>query len=97
MTKKQWNKVYLGWILGMVLPAVILFIILLSKKGDRSLVEFTQTSLKLGFLPQLISLCLIPNLLLFFTFIRLNWLRAARGVLLSMFFSGAIILLLKLL
>ncbi len=87
----------MGWILGLLLPGGVLFIILLIKKGEYTLAEFIVTGVKMGFLPQLLSLCLIPNLLLFFTFIRRNLLKAARGVLLSMFLAGGIILLLKLL
>ncbi len=45
-----------------------------------------------GVLSQLMSLCIIPNLLLFFVFIWMNKMSSSRGVLFSMFVLGSVIL-----
>lgn len=96
MKIKSLNTIYTGALLGLFLPAVFLIIILLVRKDAHSLIEFLNILYDMGILSKIISICLIPNLLLFFVFLWSNQLKAARGVILAMFFAGLIIGLLKL-
>lgn len=96
MKSKSLNTIFSGSLLGLLMPALFLLIILLVRKDSYSLKEFFNIVFEMEILPKIISICLIPNLLLFFIFIWSNQMKAARGVILAMFFAGIIIGLLKL-
>lgn len=95
MIDKSKDNIFFGTITGILIPVVVLILIILIRKGSHSLFEFFNMSYEMGILPKVISICLIPNLLLFFIFIWSNRMRSARGVLLAMFIAGLIIGLLK--
>lgn len=97
MEANRFNTILTGFITGIIIPAVFLIVILLARKNQYALGEFIQIVYDMAILPKLISICLIPNLLLFFIFIWKNYLRSARGVLLSMFLAGLVIGLMKVL
>jgi len=64
-------------------------------KPEEGIAGFVDIYYYLGVLPKIISLCLLPNLLLFFIFIWTNKLKAGKGVITSMFVYGLVILILK--
>ncbi len=84
-----------GIVAGMIVPAIFFMIIVLVRKTGESFPEYLSLIYQTGIIPKLISLCLIPNLLLFFYFIRSNRLKNARGVIFAMFIYGAVILIAK--
>jgi hypothetical protein len=95
MNKKRLNHIRTGLITGIVLPFLFFLLILLVKKGAFSMAVYFREMHEIGALPRLLSLCLLPNLLLFFIFMWLDWLKSARGVILSMFVVGVVIIVLK--
>lgn len=95
MISSRINKNLTGFIAGILLPLIIMLIMLMLKKNDNSLFEMISLNQQMGMLAKLISLSVIPNLLLFFIFIWTNLLKAGRGVLMSMFLFGFIIIILK--
>jgi hypothetical protein len=95
MKNKPLNTILSGTLLGIILPSFFLILILLARKDARSMAEFFKVVYDIGVLPKIISICLIPNLLLFFIFIWSNRLKSARGVILAMFLAGLLIGLLK--
>ncbi len=97
MISSRINKSITGFIAGILLPLIVLFILLMVKKNDYSLFEMISLNQQMGILSKMISLSLIPNLLLFFIFIWTNLLKAGRGVLMSMFLFGFVIIILKIL
>ncbi len=96
MDSKTNDKIITGLIPGLILPAAFLVIIILVRMKDIGFFDYLSSLYKLNVLSKIISICLIPNLLLFFVFIWANRLRSARGVILSMFLAGLVIGLLKL-
>ena len=84
-----------GVIAGIILPAICFLVILLVKRNDDPLLKYLSVVHSFGIIPKLISLCLLPNLILFFYFIRLNRLKNARGVIFAMFIYGILILITK--
>jgi len=95
MKIRNLNRMYYGFISGLIIPVLFMLIILFVRKDEKTLIDFFDAFYQTGILPKLISICLIPNLLLFFIFIWTNHYKAARGVILSMFFAGLVIGLLK--
>lgn len=95
MDSKAGNSIISGLIPGIILPAFFLVIIILVRMKDNSFLDYLYSLYNLNVLSKVISICLIPNLLLFFIFIWTNRLQSARGVILSMFLAGLVIGLLK--
>ncbi|MBN2348205.1 MAG: hypothetical protein JXJ22_05180 [Bacteroidales bacterium] len=84
-----------GLILGGILPMFAFLIIYLVRfrffEFSRFLFIITSTEV----LPKLLSLCVVPNLAVFFIFIWTNKYYSARGVLFATIIFSFIILLLK--
>jgi hypothetical protein len=89
--KSKVNNIYLGIILGLIVPAVTVVLVYKIRFNQFNLEEFINLFVQRKVLSSLLSLCVIPNLLVFMIFIWLNYLYTARGVLLSTFIVGFII------
>jgi len=89
--KSKFNNVWLGAVLGLMVPALTVFLAYKMRFGKYDLNEFLTVLIENKILSSLLSLCVIPNLLVFLVFIWLNFLYSARGVLLSTFIVGFII------
>lgn len=75
------NKLYVGLVLGLLVPVIALFIYNQAFFDHLSPWEFLQIMITKRKISAVISLGVLPNLLVFFIFIRLNYLYSARGVL----------------
>jgi hypothetical protein len=93
--KSRTNNVWLGSFLGLMVPAITLLLVYKIRFSRYDLSEFFIVFMQNKFLSSLLSLCMIPNLLVFLIFIWLNYLYSARGVLLSTFIVGFIIVGIK--
>jgi hypothetical protein len=91
LMKSKVNNVWLGTSLGILLPVITVFIAWKIRFNHYDLDGFFNLLMQKKILSSLLSLCVIPNLLVFFIFIWLNYLYSARGVLLSTFVVGFII------
>jgi hypothetical protein len=89
--KSKVNNVCLGIILGILVPAITVLLAYKIRFNQYEMNEFFSLLVQKKLLSSLLSLCVIPNLLVFFIFIWLNHLYSARGVLLSTFIVGFII------
>jgi mannose/fructose/N-acetylgalactosamine-specific phosphotransferase system component IID len=96
MVKNKFNTLATGVLTGLIVPIVsFLSVAIYRMSSGVSFKEFIAFLHQADILTKLISLCLVPNLLLFFIFIWTGRLKSARGVILSMFVFGVIILILK--
>ena len=93
--KEKFNNIWLGAILGVVVPVITIFVAWRVRFSYMEMGEFFSTLLDRKMLSAVISLCAIPNLLVFLVFIWLNNLYSARGVLLSTFIVGFIVVIVK--
>lgn len=95
--KQKLNSVSIGVLTGVFVPliAVILFYFFTSKSV--SVKEYIHFLILKNVYTNIISLCVIPNLLAFFIFIWLDFLSSARGVLVATFGFAFIVLGLKVL
>jgi hypothetical protein len=92
--KEKWNQTWLGFIPGIIVPLVTFYLIYLSLSEDQSIIEYYNKLASTHVLTKFLSLTVVPNLLLFFIFIWLDFLKTARGVLgATMFYAFVIVIL----
>lgn len=82
MTSKV-NNIKLGLLLGILAPAITMALIYLISFPEYNLNELVDLLVRKRVFTKIVSLCVIPNLGLFFLFLNKNFYYAARGVLLS--------------
>lgn len=94
--KSKYNSTPLGMFLGVLLP-VIAFFIFYFFNTDRfgSFETFINRVFFMNVLTKIISLCAIPNLLLFFIFMWKHLYKSARGVIAATFVITFIVLIIK--
>lgn len=94
--KTNLNNTGFGLVPGLVLPLLTFFVFFLFIHNDLNLNEFIQEVIVRKVSTQVMSLCAVPNLLLFFIFIWTDKLYSARGVLMATFFIAFLVLIIKL-
>ncbi|HKC68673.1 MAG TPA: hypothetical protein VKG26_10605 [Bacteroidia bacterium] len=96
MYKTRFNNFITGIIAGLLLPMLSLCCYWLwSFKFMNFIPQFFKFLLLGRVLSAVLSLCLIPNLGMFFLFINKEYYKTTRGILLSMLLYGFIIVALK--
>jgi len=93
--KIPYNNMQTGLAVGIILPIIIMFLFYESRNME-SFNDFYQLVTKAGILTHLISLCVLPNLLMFFIFMWTNRLQSARGIIAATFIYTFIVLIMKL-
>jgi uncharacterized membrane protein SpoIIM required for sporulation len=91
---KKYDQLLVGLVPGIVLPALT-FILTWAIISSLSLSDYIDQFTKMGRVSSLISLSAIPNLLLFFIFIWLNYIRSARGVIFATLILAIFMLIVK--
>jgi hypothetical protein len=93
--KAKYNDIRLGVVLGLLAPVLGLLVIYLAAFRNMALLEYLEFLDDSRKLSSIISLSAIPNLLLFFIFIWLNYLYSARGVLASTILYALVVIVTK--
>ncbi|MEN8121517.1 MAG: hypothetical protein ABFS35_14285 [Bacteroidota bacterium] len=91
----QYNTEKIGIITGLVVPFFVIIGFYIYR-GSESMGAFFEKIVSVGIFSELVSLCVVPNLLLFFIFMWTNRLKSARGVIGATFIYAFIVLGLKL-
>ena len=73
----------LGLVSAIVLPVIIFVLLYYAKFNNLDVLVFPKRMLMGNLLPLVISWCVLPNLLLFFVFSWINYLKSAKGVLIA--------------
>lgn len=84
----NYKQLVAGFIIGMVVPALLIVLIHAVKFGENSFRHFAEAAIKEGVAAPIIALSLIGNLALFFLFLRFDRMWASRGVVLAMLLYG---------
>ena len=92
--KERFDHMLYGLIPGIVLPVIALIGFWLVRFHG-GFFDFLSHFQHVGMLPKVLSLCAIPNLLLFFVFIWTNRIFSARGVIFATLIVGFVMLVLK--
>ena len=91
----KYNNYRIGIILGIIAPMAGFIVVYLVAFRGMSFPEFLDLLVFNKKLSSIISLSVIPNLLLFFIFIWLNYLYSARGVLASTLLYALVVVVTK--
>jgi len=89
------NSVLFGFILGMIVPIITIYVFYLSRWSAVSFLYFYHTFVEATVFSALVSLAALPDGLLFFLFIWTNRLFGARGVLGAIFTYTLIVVVYK--
>jgi len=93
---KRLDNIILGIVTGFLVPVLTIAIVYLyTFRANYTFVEFLDYLRTMRAFSKTVSLCIIPNLLLFFIYIWTNNDKSARGVLGSTFFWALVVLILK--
>lgn len=93
--KSSLNKIWIGLILGMIAPMLSVLGFYKYTYGHLPFMDFVDIMMQSNVYVQLLSICVVPNLLLFFIFIWTNRLSSARGILFATFIYAFVIFGLK--
>ena len=91
----KYNKVRLGFMLGILAPLLTFFVVYLVAFRGMTFAEYLDLLIYRKKLSSIISLSVIPNLLLFFIFIWLNYLYSARGALAATIVFALVVVITK--
>ena len=89
------NNLWIGLAAGIIFPVIALTCYYFARYSDLSVRDFFAVYKNLGILTHIISLSVLPDLLVFFLFIRRNLLKSARGVLLATFLFTFVVLCIR--
>lgn len=78
---KKYDTLFTGIVAGIILPVIVYFVLYFTKVQNIRFTLFSNHLVIGNIIPIIISHCVLPNLLLFFLFNGLDWLKAAKGVL----------------
>ena len=77
------NNFKLGLLLGIIAPLLSILVIYFIQFTEYNFSELIDFLVRKNFFTKIVSLCVIPNLALFFLFLNKNYYYSARGVLIS--------------
>jgi hypothetical protein len=95
LSRDKLNNIRTGLVLGIAVPATAFLVLYLAAFRGLSPGDFLETLLERQKLSSVISLSVIPNLLLFFIFIWLDYLYSARGVLAATLLIALVVVISK--
>ena len=95
MKARKYNNLRIGLVLGILAPVLGFFIVYLVGFRGLGFGDFLTRLLDTRKLSSVISLSVIPNLLLFFIFIWLDYLYSARGVLAATLLFALVVIVTK--
>lgn len=91
--KLKWaDNFFLGLALGIAAPIITLFIVYFVTFDNYTLKEFFEFLKTMRVLTKLFSLCVVPNLGVFFLFVWPNYLKGARGTLTATFLTAFVVI-----
>lgn len=93
--RKPMDKPLVGFLAGFSVPALIFLAVYLFGEKNVSFTNYVKSLWHLQALVKLGSLCVFANLLVFMGFIKMNYERAARGVLGATIIYALVILISK--
>lgn len=94
--RKKYDRIVTGWLIGILLPLIIFLITYQVKYSEMEFSVFVQNMWQMKILMKLLSICVFPNLGIFFIFYRMKYDMAARGVIMATFMYAFMVLIAKL-
>ncbi len=100
---KQWlsnkfqriNRLWIGFVSGIIVPLLTLVITYFNTFRNYTPAEFVKFLIDFHIVTKLLSLCVLPNLGIFFLFLYPDFRRAAMGTLSATFLMALIVILIQ--
>jgi hypothetical protein len=92
---KRWNRFWIGLVPGALLPVAFFAGIYFTLYAHMPVGDYIGYTLLNQTLPKLMSLCVVPNLLLFYLFLNKEYWYATRGVMTSTLLCIFVVLAVK--
>lgn len=90
------NKLYIGLIIGIILPLITTWLIFYFRFGDMyTYTEFIELLIAAKGFTKLLSVSVLPNLIMFLIAIKLDRLLAARGIVTATLLYAIVVIVLK--
>ncbi len=89
------DNLKLGILLGILAPVLTMLVIYLVQFTEHNFKELIDVLISKRVFTKIVSLCVIPNLALFFLFLNKNNFKSARGVLLATIFFALFVFITK--
>ena len=89
------DSILLGIPVGLIGPVIGVLVFYFVNFSTSNISNFFRMAAAQNLLSPLLSLCAVINLGVFFLFIKINYLQTARGIILSTFLYGLVIVGLK--
>jgi hypothetical protein len=95
---RRWNKFWTGLTLGVVCPLIALLSVYLFgyRSAYLNLNKFLEVAVTMQALPKILSLCVLPNLAIFYLFLNKEYWYATRGVITATILFTVAVLVIKL-
>lgn len=92
-TRNRYDRILTGWVIGTILPLIILLITYQVKYSEMEFMVFIQYMWRMKIFIKLLSVCVFPNLGFFLLFYRMKYDMAARGIILATFMYAFLVLI----
>ena len=92
---RRWNKFWIGFVVGIILPTIIFLLIYLIGYSEASFVDFVKYSSLIRALPKILSLCIVPNLAVFYFFLNKEFWKSTKGIITATLLCTLAILAIK--
>lgn len=94
--KNSIDQLYVGFLLGFLVPVIFFLIVYQLKYAEMEFVAYVRSIWQMKIFLKILSLCVFPNLGFFLLFYRRKYDMAARGVIMATFIYAFVILIAKL-
>jgi len=79
----KYNRLWIGLIPGLLVPMISFFVFSIFKSKTIHIILYIKFVMSFSVLSKILSLCVIPNLAVFYFFINKEFYYSARGVILA--------------
>ena len=92
MNKAKYDKIWLGMIIGLVVPIIVFFVFSAFHPGGFNIKELVDFLVENEVYTNVLSLCVFPNLVMFFLLLNRNLYKASRGIMFMVFVYAFIVM-----
>lgn len=92
-SKSKYNKLLIGLLLGIIIPVITLLTFTFIKSDSTNVVHYLKFVSRVSLMSNVLSLCAIPNLAIFYFFINKEYYYSGRGVILATMIWGALVII----
>jgi hypothetical protein len=92
---KKLNKTWIGLSAGILIPVMATVVFYFAENHTKSYIDYLGLMVRMDILSHIVSICALPNLLIFFIFIWSELYYSARGVVFATMIWAFFVLILR--